>query len=409
MSGVATGRGLAAALAALVLTLPVQAASGCDADAAAPSVHCGRTPTAVFDPAGRLWVAFEYEGQVYVVAADHPGAHFSTPVAVNADPEQIDVNGENRPKIAIGPSGAIHVSWTRKLPGGFNGEIRYSRSTDGGRTFEPARTINDDGLATGHRFETLLVDGRGDVYLAWIDKRDLVAATDRGEDYAGAAVYYAVSADGGVTFRPNRKVADHSCECCRIAAAESPAGDIALFYRAIFDTNVRDHAFAAVAADGVTRGMRRATHDDWRIDACPHHGPALLSAGRTAFDLAWFTNGSMRQGVYYGSFDAGTGGLNRIRAVSASPSAGHPSLARSPARLFLAWKEFTGETTDVLLIESQDDGVSWSGPVAIASTSGASDHPFLLAHGGRVFLSWHTGDEGLRIVAADAPREERGL
>jgi len=369
-------------------------------------VDCGRTPTAAFDQAGRLWTAFEFDGRIYVAAAERPGANFSTPVPVNADPEQVDINGENRPKIAIGPAGTVHVSWTRKMPGGFNGEIRYSRSTDGGRKFDAVRTINDDGLATGHRIETLLVDGRGDVYLAWIDKRDLVAATDRGDDYAGAAVYYAVSTDGGATFQPNRKVADHSCECCRIAAAATPDGDVALFYRAIFDANVRDHAFAAVATDGVTRAVRRATRDEWRIDACPHHGPALLAVGRSAFDLAWFTNGSERKGIFYGRFDADSGEVTRIRAVSASPSAGHPSLARSDGSLFVAWKEFTGETTDVLLIESADGGMSWSSPVTLARTSGASDHPFLLAHDGRLFLSWHTGDEGLRIFAAGAPSGE---
>ncbi|HSM30898.1 MAG TPA: exo-alpha-sialidase, partial [Woeseiaceae bacterium] len=347
---------------ALVSGASASASPKCEPQQAAASAHCGRTPTAVFDDEGRLWIAFEFRGRVYVSTAEDDLGVLSAPVAVNSEAEDIDVNGENRPKIAIGPSGEVYVSWTRKLPGGFNGEIRFSRSLDGGASFEPVRTVNDDGLATGHRFETLLVDSGGNVYLAWIDKRDRLAATEAGESYAGAAVYYAVSTDRGKTFTENRRVAAHSCECCRIAATEAGSGDVALFYRGIFGENIRDHAFVTVDVEGVTAPMQRATDDEWHIDACPHHGPALADAGAGAFDLAWFTNGERRKGVFYARFDAGGGELTRLSPVSTDPSAGHPTLVRVPGRLLLAWKEFTGEQTVVRLVESRDDGRSWSEP-----------------------------------------------
>ena len=385
----------------LVLVGPAFAGPDCELDEATPSVHCGRTPTAVFDNEGRLWLAFEFGGRVYVsTAGDAHGPH-SAPVAVNEDAEDIDVNGENRPKIATGPGGEVYVSWTRKLPGGFNGEIRFSRSLDGGASFEPVRTINDDGLVTGHRFETLVVDADGNVFLAWIDKRDRLAATEAGETYAGAAVYYAVSTDRGKTFSENRRVAAHSCECCRIAATEVGSGDVALFYRGIFGDNIRDHAFVTVDAQGVTTPMQRATDDEWHIDACPHHGPALVNAGAGAFDLAWFTNGERRKGVFYARFGAGDGELTRLSPVSTDPSAGHPTLVRVPGRLLLAWKEFTGEQTVVRLVESTDDGRTWSEPATLASTLRDSDHPFLVARDDAVFLSWHTADEGLRFIAVE--------
>ena len=383
---------------ALALAGTAFASPDCTSDNATPSVHCGRTPTTAFDDDGNLWVAFEFGGRVYVSMGGIDLEAWSAPVAVNEIAEEIDVNGENRPKVAIGPGGEVYVSWTRRLPGGFNGEIRFSRSLDGGSSFEPARTINDDGLVTGHRFETLLVDAEGNVFLAWIDKRDLVAAKAAGEEYAGAAVYYSVSSDRGETFVANRKVSSHSCECCRIAASETPDGEVALFYRGIFGDNIRDHAFAAIDAGSVTKPMRRATDDDWYIEGCPHHGPAIASAGENAFDLAWFTDGRNRSGVYYARFRPDAGQLEQLIPVSTAASAGHPSLSRVPGRLLLAWKEFTGERTEVRLIESGDDGRSWSQPATLASTERDSDHPFLVAHGNAVFLSWHSADEGLRIV-----------
>lgn len=383
---------------ALVSGASASASPECEPQQAAASAHCGRTPTAVFDDEGRLWVAFEFRGRVYVSTAEDDLGVLSAPVAVNPEAEDIDVNGENRPKIATGPGGELYVSWTRKLPGGFNGEIRFSRSLDGGSSFEPARTINDDGLVTGHRFESLLVDAEGNVFLAWIDKRELVAAKAAGEEYAGAAVYYSVSTDRGKTFVSNRKVSSHSCECCRIAASRTRGGEVALLYRGIFGDNVRDHAFAAIDTGGVTIPMRRATDDDWYIEGCPHHGPAIASAGENAFDLAWFTNGRKRSGVYYARFSPDNGRLTQLMPVSTAASAGHPSLARVPGRLLLAWKEFTGERTEIRLIESDDDGRSWSEPAALAGTERDSDHPFLVARGSDVFLGWHTSDEGLRIL-----------
>jgi len=85
-------------------------------------------------------------------------------------------------------------------------------------------------------------------------------------------------------------------------------------------------------------------------------------------------------------------------------SAGHPSLARLPGRLLLAWKEFTGEQTVVQLIESNDDGRSWSEPAIIASTSRDSDHPFLVKFADQAYLSWHSADEGLRVLPV-TPRQ----
>src|SRR5690606_11441849 len=335
----------------------------CGADTPA-SVHCGTTPTAVFDRSGRLWVAFARHDHVHVASSDDAGRSFGRAVRVNAVAEALDVNGENRPKIAFGTHGEIYVSWTRKLPGGYNGEIRFSRSLDGGERFEPPRTINDDGLATGHRFESLEVDAAGNVYLAWLDKREASSASGEA-GRGGASVYYAVSADGGATFAPNRRVAASSCECCRIAIASTRStGSVgaAIFWRHVFPDSIRDHAFAVIGPDGVLAAPRRATHDGWRIEACPHHGPAMSAVDDGSYDLAWFSGGGARKGISYGRYDPSTETVTRIRTMSASAGASHPHLASVAGASFLVWKEFDGEGTRVLLTVTNDGGLAWSTP-----------------------------------------------
>ena len=121
----------------------------CDSPGAARekvSVHCGRTPSATFDAHGNLWVAFVQNEFVYVSQSQDRGKSFSDPVTVNSVAEDAEHNGENRPKIIIDDRGRVFVSWTLKTSSRFAGEIRFSRSTDGGENFETPRTINDDNL-----------------------------------------------------------------------------------------------------------------------------------------------------------------------------------------------------------------------------------------------------------------------
>lgn len=374
--------------------------------AASPNVHCGMTPTATFDKKGRLWVAFLYKDHVYLSHSEDSGKSFSTPIKVNPIAEKIYSNGENRPKVAFGVHGEIYISWIRKTGQNFSGDVRFSRSLDGGRHFEKVRTINDDGLVTSHRFESMLVDSPGSIYLVWIDKRDLVAAKSSGQPYTGAAIYYAVSTDNGGSFTKNRKVADYSCQCCRIAISESRQG-AAIFWRHIFGENTRDHAFAELGKDGLIKakekGVQRVTWDDWKINACPHHGPAMTNAtldtaGNRNHHLTWFTGGESNHGIYYGKYFPEESRLVNIRAMTNSPTASHPHIQMVGKILWLAWKEFDGQHTKVQLAVSENSGENWQPTKTIATTDSASDHPFLLKSPEAMFLSWHTKAEGLRII-----------
>ena len=184
---------------------------------AGPPAGVGAFPTATFDDSGVLWSAWIEDSHIVVARSADRGATFAPGVRVTQAPENIDATGDARPKIAIGVRGEVYVAWTQAGTERFSGDIRFARSTDGGRTFSVPRLINDDGLSTGHRFESLGVNDDGDVFIVWIDKRDLEAATTAGDPYAGAALYYTWSTDAGVTFAPNTKIKDHVCECCRIA------------------------------------------------------------------------------------------------------------------------------------------------------------------------------------------------
>ena len=359
------------------------------------TIHCGEAPSATLTADGELWAAFVQNQHVYVTRSSDHGNSFSQPVRVNQLAENIEFNGENRPKIIV-QGQHVFLSWTLKTSPRFTGEIRFSRSVDGGETFSAPRTINDDKLFTGHRFESLFLTEAGDLYLTWIDKRDLEFAGEKGEEYSGAAVYYAVSADYGESFSKNYRVANHSCECCRIAIAPRGPENIAILWRQIFGETTRDHAIAVLTPEGQTLETHRASYDEWQINACPHHGPTMIQSpvDSDAYHMSWFSNGDRHQGVYYGRFDFATGEPESVHRVDGNPGAGHPYLAELDDTVYLVWKGFDGQRSLVQLITSTDDGESWSQPRLLAATGEGSDHPLLVTHADGVYLSWKSEELG---------------
>ncbi len=349
-----------------------------------------------FDARGRLWLARVVGQHLFVSVSDDLGKHFSEPVRVNAAPVTIPAERENRPKIAIGADGSVHVSYTQSLPGQHLGYIRYSHSTDGGNTFSAPVTVNRDTEIIGHQFDTLLLDGEDRPVLAWIDQRERTVAAQRGEKYVGTAIYYAVASGNGVGFTSDRKLADHSCECCRIALARDNDGVPVAFWRHVFDGNVRDFALARLDGKNI---LRRASDDGWVIEACPHHGGAFAIDTQGRYHLAWFSNAPDAQGLFY-RFSADRGAsFSPPRAFGDNEAqAGHPVVLAVGGAVYLAWREFDGKRTNVMAMRSADGGTSWSASHRVADTADAADYPLLVARGEQPFLVWNTASSGLRLV-----------
>ena len=363
-----------------------------------PRAGASTAPTAALDGAGRLWVVFVEGDHVYVTSSRDQGRTFTPAVAVNRAPEKIDANGESRPKIALGPRGRVYVTYTRKLDKPYTGEVRFSRSADGRRFVAPV-TLNDDGLATGHRFDALAVNARGEVYVAWIDKRDRDRAEAAGQAYEGAALYFTVSRDGGRTFAPNRKLRDNACECCRLALDFDAQGRGVLLWRDILAGNVRDHSILRFGPDGVDGPVARASFDDWEMTGCPHHGPSLSLGEDGTFHLAWFSAGRKAQGLLYARSTDGGRAYSEPLRFGTTESSSRPVVLAAGGEVFLAWKEsLPASGTAVLSRRSSDGGRTWSQPHELARTLGGSDHPLLLRSAQGAALSWFTEREGYRLV-----------
>jgi hypothetical protein len=150
---------------------------------------------------------------------------------------------------------------------------------------------------------------------------------------------------------------------------------------------------ARLLPDGRSEPLQRATFDDWRVDACPHHGPSLALGVDGKRHAVWFADGRLS----YGQLGGG-----QVRAAwpigaTAGEAAEHADLACVGERLVIACQAFDGSVMKLLRWTSDDAGASWRALAPVTAT-GATGHPFVVVREGRFHVLWPNRDESLRLV-----------
>jgi hypothetical protein len=384
----------AARVAGLCLAL-LQVAAGCAREgSAAPPVevlvpHEGAvTPTLALGPdESTTYIAWIRPGEtgadVFLSRLASDGRRLGEPVRVNDRAADADPHEQAPAQLRVGPDGTLFVLWQKKvevewLPFGAS-ELRFSRSLDGGRSFEPAITLGAaDGPPARRTFHDLAIARDGTVYISWIDAgaRDAVRA-ERGiraertarngahgahrdqrigragdaggshhtgavADEPGTQIRVIRSTDAGRTFGPATVIDDASCPCCRTSLAVAPDGTVYVAYRKIFPGDVRDIAIARSEDGGRTFSGPVPVHrDGWVFPGCPHAGPSIAVDEAGTVHAAWYTGKEGAQGLFYASSSDGARSFGEPLALTAGewvpPS--HARLATSGASVWVAWDD----------------------------------------------------------------------
>jgi len=353
--------------------------------------------SAAVDAQDRLWVVSARQGRLWLQQAPAGSSVLSAPQAITPMEDKITAVGENRPKIAITPRGVVLITWTVAASRPYAGHVMFTRSTDGARTFEPPRRINDDARDISHRFDNLIIDASGRAHIVWIDRRDIEDAKARGQQRAGAALYQVHSDDEGASWSPNRRLTEDSCECCRIALGLDAAGKPHAVWRHIFHGSIRDHAVLPLDASGEPQ---RVSFSGWKINACPHQGPALAIDAKNIRHIVWFAGGE-QAGLHYSRID--DNGIARGPAQRLTEHGVHPAIHVAGNKVSVLWTRFDGQHHQLELAQSQDGGDTWRSVVSIARSKGAVDYPQWLAQGGRSMAFWRTQDEGFQLLPMVQP------
>ncbi len=372
---------------------------GVCADPKAPPLSkCADTATATFDNNGKLWVVWTNNQSIYIQSSTDKGKIFTAPVLINSKPEAVAAANESRPKIKVDAKGNIYLTWVITLDEKRSTYVRFSSSTDGGKHFSTPVTVNDNLEVIRHRFDSLAVGKNGEIFVAWLDARDTEAAKKAGKDVKGLSLYFSTSTDGGKHFAANKSITDNICECCRIDTAIAPDNTPVIVWRHIFEGSIRDHALVKFKDWQTPDSIQRVSHENWKIDACPHHGPGLAIADSGIFHAVWFSNAPTKQGLFYGySTDGGKSFSESVNFGKEGTS--HPHVLAVDKQVFVTWQAFDGKINRALVMKSSDEGKTWAAPEVIAETPEFADEPFLVSDGKKAYLSWQIPQKDFQLIA----------
>lgn len=355
-----------------------------------------------FAPNGDLWLVQQDEqARLTLQISQDEGKNWQAPRVLDTGHDRIKSTSENPPKLLFGPGGVVLISYAQPLEKKFSGNIRLLRSGDGGKSFSAPVTLHQDRQTISHSYVAMAFDAQGILHTVWIDGRDKLAASDprskTNANYRGVTLYRNQSRDGGISFGPDIKFSDHSCECCRLALTPTPHGRLALMWRQVSEPNIRDHAFAILpAATNASKPTEpseavkptRASYDNWAIDGCPHHGPALSPAADGGYHAVWFGQRAGVASVRYGRLDP-QGKPDGTVVELPDPRAEHADILRSGGKLAIVWRSYDGTTMNLKAWISEDEGRSFT-LKQLAHTEDESDYPRLLAKNGKIFVIWNT-------------------
>lgn len=364
------------------------------------------------DSQGKLWRVATRDGFVEVASSDDLGKQFSPPLRLHVDAQHISVQAQSRPRLAIADKGNIYVAWTQLESSTNTSHLWFVRSDDGGKNFAPASKLPAGETQNSRQLSALTIAPTGRLYLAWSAETALAqqAATASNPSAPGntaAAIYYAVSDDGGLNFQPQRKLADTGCPSSAMALARDNNGDAVALWRGQFEHAVQDYAIARINASSQAPEIKRASFSNRQADACASQAAALalggLGAAHWGWHMAWLTGGA-KAGLFYARMDDAAWVASPPKRFSTAPQqAESPSLlsqhtASGDEYVWLVWKESADGVSTIKLAYSGDGGRNWEDTRVAATANGRSGLPQLLTHGSKVYMAWSSEQYGLQVM-----------
>jgi len=360
-------------------------------------IVCAKTVTSAFAPNGDLWRLWAINSSLYFQISTDNGLTFSVVNNVAIAKEKISARNENRPKIAFDNYLGVYLSWASPKEKKYSADIRFSYSSDYGKTFTKPITVNDDNLLTGHSFNEMLVTGEGDISIVWLDSRLAYQLRLQGKPTNGSALYM-----GKANYRKsdldfsNEQLANNTCVCCRIAMNYNNHGELAIFWRHIYGDNIREFALLTLAqGESVQQTPYQISYDRWKINGCPHQGGAISINGNNRYHLVWFNQGEVGKGIFYASSDDQGKSLTKAIAVGVqSAQAAHPHLNTNGNNIDIVWTQFNGTEHELWYQRSKDNGKSFSDSVLLTTAAEGADRPFIIKKGKSSYVSWHRPKQG---------------
>ncbi|MGF1669303.1 MAG: sialidase family protein [Balneolaceae bacterium] len=245
-------------------------------------------------------------------------------------------HGESLPALVEKPDGTLVMVFSVKNEEAefrFAGSVKYIQSFDNGKSWTKPEIVHksDTNIENSHSFvaATLLADG--EVGTVWLDGRHKL----------NHAVMYFSKTNGRKGFGEDYAIGEATCECCKNSMLTDNTGTLHISYRGLTD-GTRDIMHFKSNDNGETFTKPAKVSDDgWKIDACPHNGPAMALGEKNDLHFIWYSLAGGEGLFYTTSSNFGDNFENRIQ-ISDNPVAKHPQVEVFDNHVVVVWDELIG-------------------------------------------------------------------
>jgi hypothetical protein len=359
-----------------------------------------------------VWTAAkDGSSNVYVAMSGDGGATFSAPTRVNDQDGDAGATNEQPPRVVISGSGrqrTVTVVWSKRDTGSTRTRsdiIRMARSTDGGRTFSPARVIHDLALTGARGWQSFTLGPDGTLHAVWLDGRRAEqkmadTAKHTGMEHKGQPpqeLYHGtLSPDGHMI---ETLIASDVCFCCKTAVAVDARGTVYAAWRHIFPGSLRDIAFAKSSdGGGHFSSLVRVSEDKWELNGCPEDGPSMAVDQSGTIHIVWatvITEAEPQKAIFYATSPDGKVFSPRARVPTPGiTTPGHAQLVLMPGGgAAVVFDEVAGGVRRVSLARKPRDGAFQQ--AEILSGAESASYPVMVRSGATdLLVAWTSRPTG---------------
>jgi hypothetical protein len=363
-------------------------------------------PNLAVAPDGRVllsWIEPAGEGRHMLRYASLDQSGSWSPPRTIAEGAGWFVNWADFPALAALPDGTLFAHWLAKTgPATYAYAVQVARSRDGGKTWSSAVVPHRDGTPTEHGFVSMTPWSDQAMGIVWLDGRKTAGAAHaaHGEPGAEMALVH-TTLDGDGRLSAETVVDGRVCDCCQTDAAR--AGDaVVVVYRDRSAKEVRDISVVRFA-DGRWSPPHTIAADGWEINGCPVNGPAVAADGAKVA-VAWFTAAGDKPMVKLAfSADSGASFGSPIVVDEGRPLGRVDVILLDGEATLVSWLEQGENGAAALRIRriASDGSVGAAATVAESTGARSSGFPRMARSGAKVILAWRD--------ASDPPKVRTGI
>ena len=278
----------------------------------------------------------------------------------------------------------------------FTYDVKFTVSSDSGKTWATPKILHDDGKKAEHGFVSI-IPFQEKYFVTWLDGRKTASEGDHsGHDgHHGEMTLRAAFIDKSGAKTTEWELDRRICDCCQTTAAITDNGPIVV-YRDRSDDEIRDMSITRFVNGNWTE-PKTIHPDNWQIKACPVNGPRADALGNN-LAIAWFSIKDKKGQVkVIFSKDGGENFTNPIQIDSGNPIGRVDLVMIDPVTAIISWME--GASIKAMKVRS-DGTKEPSIMIASSSDKRSSGFPQMTKTGDKIIFAW-TDDKAKMIRIAE--------